>query len=67
VWLCRRLVHKAFTPRLVETMLERVEVGAGDSTQQLSEDELVAMVFLLLVAGHETTVNLMETRRSPSS
>jgi cytochrome P450 PksS len=25
----------------------------------LSEDELVAMVFLLLVAGHETTVNLI--------
>ncbi len=29
---------------------------AGDT---LSEDELVAMVFLLLVAGHETTVNLI--------
>src|SRR5205085_7414986 len=29
---------------------------AGDS---LSEDELVAMVILLLVAGHETTVNLI--------
>lgn len=29
---------------------------AGD---QLSEDELVAMIFLLLVAGHETTVNLI--------
>ena len=25
----------------------------------LSEDELMAMVFLLLVAGHETTVNLI--------
>jgi cytochrome P450 PksS len=29
---------------------------AGDT---LSEDELLAMVFLLLVAGHETTVNLI--------
>jgi cytochrome P450 len=29
---------------------------AGDT---MSEDELVAMVFLLLVAGHETTVNLI--------
>ena len=28
--------------------------GAGG---QLSEDELVAMIFLLMVAGHETTVN----------
>ena len=25
----------------------------------MSEDELLAMVFLLLVAGHETTVNLI--------
>jgi cytochrome P450 len=29
---------------------------AGDT---LSEDELLAMIFLLLVAGHETTVNLI--------
>ncbi len=29
---------------------------AGD---QLSQDELLAMVFLLLIAGHETTVNLI--------
>jgi len=29
---------------------------AGD---KLSEDELLAMVFLLLIAGHETTVNLI--------
>jgi cytochrome P450 len=35
--------------------LVRVE-EAGDS---LSQEELVAMVFLLLVAGHETTVNLI--------
>ena len=30
--------------------------AAGDS---LGEDELLAMIFLLLVAGHETTVNLI--------
>jgi cytochrome P450 PksS len=35
--------------------LVRVE-EAGDS---LSQEELVAMVFLLLIAGHETTVNLI--------
>ena len=35
--------------------LIRAEEG-GDT---LSQDELVAMVFLLLVAGHETTVNLI--------
>jgi len=34
-------------------------VGAEEAGDRLSEDELVAMVFLLLVAGHETTVNLI--------
>jgi len=37
------------------TALTRAE-EAGD---RLSEDELLAMAFLLLVAGHETTVNLI--------
>ncbi|GAB3425675.1 cytochrome P450 family protein [Flindersiella endophytica] len=32
---------------------------ASDDNDQLSEHELIAMVFLLLVAGHETTVNLI--------
>jgi cytochrome P450 len=34
-------------------------VQAEEAGQQLSEDELVSMVFLLLLAGHETTVNLI--------
>jgi cytochrome P450 PksS len=34
-------------------------VRAEEAGEQLSEDELVAMIFLLLVAGHETTVNLI--------
>jgi cytochrome P450 PksS len=34
-------------------------VEAEEAGEQLTEDELVAMVFLLLVAGHETTVNLI--------
>jgi cytochrome P450 PksS len=32
---------------------------AEEAGEQLSEDELLAMIFLLLVAGHETTVNLI--------
>lgn len=32
---------------------------AEEEGDVLSEDELVAMVFLLLIAGHETTVNLI--------
>ena len=34
-------------------------VQAGQAGDRLSEDELLGMVFLLLVAGHETTVNLI--------
>jgi cytochrome P450 PksS len=34
-------------------------VAAEEAGERLSEDELVAMIFLLLVAGHETTVNLI--------
>jgi cytochrome P450 len=34
-------------------------VAARDSGDRLSDDELTSMVFLLTVAGHETTVNLI--------
>jgi cytochrome P450 len=34
-------------------------VAARDGTDRLSEDELTSMVFLLLIAGQETTVNLI--------
>ncbi|HYB01553.1 MAG TPA: cytochrome P450 [Ktedonobacteraceae bacterium] len=34
-------------------------VQAKDGSDQLSEDEILAMIFLLLIAGHETTVNLI--------
>ncbi len=34
-------------------------VEAEDQGDRLSEDELVAMLWLLLLAGHETTVNLI--------
>jgi cytochrome P450 len=34
-------------------------VAARDEEDRLTEDELLSMAFLLLVAGHETTVNLI--------
>ena len=34
-------------------------IKAEESGEKLSENELLAMVFLLLIAGHETTVNLI--------
>jgi cytochrome P450 len=34
-------------------------IQARENNDQMSEDELVAMVVILLIAGHETTVNLI--------
>jgi cytochrome P450 len=34
-------------------------IAVRDQADRLSEDELSSMVFLLLIAGHETTVNLI--------
>ncbi len=53
----RRLIRKrraAPAEDLVSALVAVEEEG-----ERLSEDELVAMIFLLLVAGHETTVNLI--------
>jgi cytochrome P450 len=61
VWLFLRYVRGLIResraqPRddLVSALAQAEEAG-----QRLDEDELVAMVVLLLVAGHETTVNLI--------
>ena len=60
-WAFMRYLRQLFERRRADprddlvTALVRAE-EAGDT---LSEDELLAMVFLLLVAGHETTVNLI--------
>lgn len=48
--LCRRQPR----PGLLSALVEAEEEG-----DRLSEDELVAMAFLLLIAGHETTVHLI--------
>ncbi|MGH9884691.1 MAG: cytochrome P450 family protein [bacterium] len=52
--------------RIIAAKRERPEddlisalVAAEESGERLREDELVAMVFLLVIAGHETTVNLI--------
>ena len=61
IWLFMRFVRRLCALRRADprddllTALLRAE-EAGDS---FSEDELLAMVFLLLTAGHETTVNLI--------
>jgi len=56
--------------RYVRSLIERRRKSPGDDLltalilaeeagSRMSQDELVAMAFLLLVAGHETTVNLI--------
>jgi cytochrome P450 len=60
---------QAFSDYLLEMFEEKREnptddlisalVRAEEAGERLSEDELLGMVFLLLVAGHETTVNLI--------
>ena len=61
IWKFIRYLRRFFKVRrddlrddLVSALIQGEEVG-----DRLSEDELLAMVFLLLVAGHETTVNLI--------
>ena len=61
VWAFIRYLRKQFKQRrsnpkddLITALVQAEEAG-----DKLSEDELLAMGFLLLVAGHETTVNLI--------
>lgn len=42
-----------------EDMMSALVAAHDDDDDRLSHDELIAMAFLLLVAGHETTVNLI--------
>src|SRR4029077_14712261 len=53
----RKLVQaRRSAPRddLISALVEAREAG-----EQLNEDELISMISLLLIAGHETTVNLI--------
>jgi cytochrome P450 len=61
LWSFMRYLRGIFAERrarpqddLLTALLQAEEAG-----DRLSEDELLAMVFLLLIAGHETTVNLI--------
>lgn len=58
-----RFVRRLIAARRAEPGDDLVSalLRARDGADALSEDELVAMIFLLLVAGHETTVNLIGT------
>jgi cytochrome P450 len=61
VWFFLRYIRRLIRLRRAEPRddLASALVQAEEAGDQLSEDELVAMLFLLLVAGHETTINLI--------
>ena len=61
VWAFLRYIRKLVKIRQAEPRDDLVSalVQAREAGDRLSEDELLAMIFLLLVAGHETTVNLI--------
>jgi cytochrome P450 PksS len=60
LWLMRYL-RKLIKKRKADPRDDLISVlaQAKESDDSLTEDELLAMVFLLLAAGHETTVNLI--------
>ncbi len=61
VWAFMRYLRKQFEQRRADPKDDLITalVQAEEAGDKLSEDELLAMGFLLLVAGHETTVNLV--------
>jgi cytochrome P450 PksS len=61
VWAFLRYVRKIVAARRADPRDDLITalVQAEQAGQHLSEDELLSMIFLLLIAGHETTVNLI--------
>jgi cytochrome P450 len=61
VWRFLRYIRKMTAARRDRPRDDLVTalVQAQDNGQHLSDDELVAMIGLLIIAGHETTVNLI--------
>ncbi len=61
VFAFTRYIRKTIKKRRTDPQDDLVSalVQAEEAGDRLSEDELVAMVILLLVAGHDTTVNLI--------
>lgn len=61
VWSLIRYLRGQFRERRLNPKddLLTALVGAEEAGEQLNEEELMAMGFLLLIAGHETTVNLI--------
>ena len=61
IWLMMRYLRQLFAQRRINPRDDLVTslVQAEEAGERLSEEELLAMVILLLIAGYETTVNLI--------
>ncbi|MCB0186232.1 MAG: cytochrome P450, partial [Caldilineaceae bacterium] len=61
VWQFMRYMRKLADQRRVDPRDDLITalIQAEENGDRFSEDELLGMLFLLLVAGHETTVNLI--------
>jgi len=61
VWMFIRYLRRFFKVRRRDPRDDMASalIQAEEAGDKLNEDELLAMVFLLLIAGHETTVNLI--------
>jgi cytochrome P450 len=61
MWAFLRYIRKLVKVRQAEPRDDLISalVQAREGGDRLSEDEMLAMIFLLLVAGHETTLNLI--------
>ncbi|MDA2914335.1 cytochrome P450 [Acidobacteriia bacterium AH_259_A11_L15] len=61
IWFFLRYLRKLFAQRRAEPQDDLVTalVQAEEAGDRLNEDELLAIVFLLLVAGYESTVSLI--------
>jgi cytochrome P450 len=63
VWLFMRYIRQLIENRranLRDDLISRL-ITAKEASERLSDDELLSMILLLIVAGHETTVNLIAT------
>jgi cytochrome P450 PksS len=61
LWLFLRYLKKLIAARRADPKDDLLSslVQAEETGERLNDEELLAMVFLLLIAGHETTVNLI--------
>jgi cytochrome P450 PksS len=61
IWLFMRYLRRLFAQRRARPHDDLITalVQAEEAGDRLSEDELLAMAVILLVAGHETTINLI--------